>query len=206
MKGIVGIRVFNCPRVSHAKRRGFTLIETLLASFVLGVVLVSLFSTLSMGQTSFSISTAKVDLQSQVRAVLSWIIKDVRNTKDTEIDSNNPTVNHIKFRKVTGIDNNTGSITYASDYIEYIYDPVSLTLMRNEVDATGVVLKSLVFDNITQSPFYNGLEGPLQAGDIIKSWSSGGKRLIILVAGQKQLRGSTVLNFSLTEEAKVRNE
>ena len=199
-------RIFNCPRVSHAKRRGFTLIEVLLASFILGVVLVSLFSTLNIGQTSFSLSSAKVDLQSQVRAVLNWIIKDVRDTKDTEIDSNNPTVNHIKFRKVTGIDNNTGSCTYATNYIDYNYDPVSLTLTHNEVDPTGVILKSIVFYNITQSPFYNGLGGTLQPGDIIKSWSSGGKRLIIVVAGQKQLRGSTTLSFSLTEEAKVRNE
>lgn len=206
MKSIIGTGTSGYPPVSRAKRRGFTLVEVLLVSFILGVVLVGLFLTLNIGQRSFSLSSAKVDLQSQVRAVINWVINDVRDTNPIEINSNDPGPDHIKFRKVTGIDNSTGNYAVTANYIEYTYNPASFTLTRSEVDPGGVVLKSIPFYEITQSPFYNGLGGVLQTGDIIRSWDTGGKRLIIVISGRKQLRGSEILDFSLTEEAKVRNE
>lgn len=201
-----GRGIFNCPRVlpGPSNRDGLSLIEILFVLSILGIVISALFFSLTRGEFSSAVSSAKADLQAKVRSIMEWVTKDVRETNLVQIDTNNPTVDHIKFRKVTGIDD-TGSYTFADHYIEYNYDNTPAQLTRNKIDVTsGAILQSLVFDNITQSPFYVAVGVPLEqspsAGNILFY-----KKLLIVIAGQSQVKNSLTLNFSLTEEVKVRN-
>lgn len=175
--------------------------EVLVVGFISSVIIAALLLTLTTGEFSNSTISAKIDLQAKVRRIMDWIIKDVRQTNLAEINNNNPSVNHIKFKVVTGIDNITGSYALSPNYIEYNYNNVSEELTRNEVDETGLILQSWVFNNITQSPFYTAPEVPLVANGILAS-----KKLVIVIAGQNQVRNSLILNFSLNEEVRVRNE
>jgi prepilin-type N-terminal cleavage/methylation domain-containing protein len=183
------------------KNRAFTLVEVLIAALIFSVILACLFVVLNIGHISFTINSAKLDLQSYVRLVMDRIVKDTRDTNLLEINSNNPLVSHIKFRKVTGIDNVSGSYTLSPDYIEYNYDNVLSELSRNIVDANGIILRSSLFPNITQSPFYSVPGVPLVDNAILNS-----KSLVIVITSQKQAKNSLFLNFSLTEDIKIRNE
>ena len=195
-------RIFSFLRALHVKKSGFTLIEILLVGFLLSVVMAALLLSLTTVQLSNSVSPARADLQAEVRLMMDWIVKDVRQTNPIQINNNSPSGNHIKFQQVTGIDNTTGQYTLSPNYIEYNYDNVTGILSRNDI-INGVAQETWAFNNITQSPFYTQV-GPnvlLQPGDILTS-----KKLIIIIAAQKQLRQSSILNFSLSEEVKLRNE
>lgn len=195
------IEIRNYQRSLPNKSSAFTLVELLIVALIFGIILSSLFVTLNIGYLSFSVTSAKLELQSYVRATMDRLIKDVRDTNLSEINSNNPSVNHIKFRKVTGIDNNSGSYTLSSNYIEYNYDNVSGELTRNIVDVNGTILRSSLFRNIIQSPFYSAPGVPLVDNAILTS-----KSLVIVITSQKQAKNSLFLNFSLTEEIRIRNE
>ena len=202
-----GRGVFSYPRAlpNRSKGNGFTLIEVLFVVSILGIIISALFFSLTRGEFSSAVSSAKADLQAKVRSIMEWVTKDVRETSLGQINTpdNNPSVNHIKFRKVTGIDG-AGGYTFADHYIEYDYDSALSQLTRNKIDVTsGAILQSSVFDNITQSPFYVGVGPPLDPLDDGKILTS--KKLLIIIAGQSQVKNSLTLNFSLTEEVKVRN-
>jgi prepilin-type N-terminal cleavage/methylation domain-containing protein len=183
-------------------KKGFTIVEVMVAGLILSIVLGALFISLSTGELSGSISSAKADLQGKIRLIIEWITKDVRQSTIIEINTNTPTVDYLKFKKVTGIDNGTGNYTLSSDYTEYSYNSSSQELIRSQIDGTTQeVLQSIVFNNITQSPFYSDSGVPLVSGGILNS-----KKLVIVISGEKQLRGSSILNLTLTEEAKIRNE
>jgi hypothetical protein len=169
------------------------------------VLFAALFYTLNTGEIANTLSLEKINLQANLRHVIDWIIKDVRQTNLIEINSNNPSISHIKFRQVTGIDNTSGNYTVASNYIEYNYTNATFNLTRNEISATNTTLRSWAFSNITQAPFYTAPGVPLvstpgAAGNILIA-----KKLLLVIAGQRQARG-TALNLTLTEEVKVRNE
>jgi len=185
-------------RALAARRKGFTLAEVLVTAFILSVVAGALFLSLTTGEFSNAITSAKIDLQAHVRLVMDLIVKDVRQANILGINNNSPSVNHIRFKKVTGIDNTTGSYSLSANYTDYTYDPVSLTLTRSEIDAGGNVIKSIVFSDITQAPFYTALGVPLVFNGLIAS-----KKLIIVISGRRQAR--QILNFSLSEEVKIRN-
>lgn len=167
----------------------------------MGAILAALFYSLTSSEFLSVVSSAKTDLQAEVRQAIDWIAKDVRQTNLIQINTNNPSGSHIKFKKVTGIDNSTGNYALSDNYIEYDYDAVSGDLVRNEVDDGGTILQSWVFHNITQAPFYSSQGVVLAPGDILNS-----KKLVVVIAGQGQVRSSLTLNFSLTGEVKIRNE
>ena len=202
------VEIGRYPHASRVKKKGFTLLEVLVVGFILTVVMTALFLSLSTGEFSNSVGSAKADLQAKVRLILDWIVKDVRGTTLIEINTCRPlinaycpSVNHIQFRKVTGIDNTTGQYTLNNNYIEYIYSSNTQQLTRNEMDGTGLILRSWIFNNITQLPFYVALGDPLDPGDILTN-----RKLVIVITGQSQVRNALTLNFSLTEEVKIRNE
>jgi hypothetical protein len=94
----------------------------------------------------------------------------------------------------------------ASNYIEYNYNNVSSQIIRNEIDTGGSIVGSWVFNNITESPFYTAPGVPLVGtpgapGNIVIA-----KKLLVVIAGQRQVRNSLTLNLTLTEEVKIRNE
>lgn len=191
----------NFQQLSLNKNKAFTLIELLIVALILGVILSGLFATLNIGNFSFSTSSAKLELQSYVRLTMERLIRDIRDTNLLEINNNNPSTNHIKFRKVSGIDNSTGMLTFSPDYIEYNYNNVSNELSRYIVHEDGTILRNSTYSNIMQAPFYSAPGDPLAAGEILSS-----KSLVIVIASQKQVKDSLFLNFSLAEEVAIRNE
>jgi len=190
-----GIGILLYLRAGRAKKRGFTLVEVLVVGFILSVIISGLLMTLIIGDRSISISSAKADLQAKVRLILNMIIREVRQTKPSEIDSNGPRVDHIKFRPVSGFDIVTGLLTFSPDYIEYVYNVNTRQLTRNKI---GNNPQSTTFDNITATRFRSDVAEDLGPGTI-------DEKLIITITAQGQANRLT-LNFSLTEEVKIRNE
>lgn len=198
-EAIAGILVY--PRVLRVNRRGVSLVEVLVAALILVLIITTLVFTLIAGQSSNTIGAAKTDLQAQVRRIMDWMVKDVRQTSLIQVNNNAPSHGHIKFKTVTGIDNATGDYTLSTDYIEYTYDSDLKTLTRSLVDDAGTVLQTWVFDNITEPPFHSNVDVELVAGGVLDSG-----KLVIVIAAEKQAKVSLTLNFSLTEEVKIRNE
>jgi prepilin-type N-terminal cleavage/methylation domain-containing protein len=184
------------------KKRGLTLIELLVVVFIMGMIMAGLFLSLTKGEFASSVSMSKADLQAKIRRIMDWIVKDARQTNLIQINANDhdPTGNHTKFKTVTGIDSG-GNYTFSTNYIEYNYTSASEELVRHEVNETGSILQSWVFNNITQSPFYTATGVPLAPGGILSS-----KKLIVVISGESQVRGSLVLNQTLTAEVKIRND
>ena len=186
-------------RAGRTKKKGFTLIEVLVVSLILGVLTAGLLMTLIIGDRSSAISSAKADLQAKVRLILNMIIRDVRQTKPFEINSNDPRVDHIKFRPVSGFNIVTGLHIPSLNYIEYVYDVNTRQLTRNIIDASNNLLQSTTFDNITATRFRSDVTEDLGPGTI-------DEKLIITITAQSQVRKNLTLNYSLSEEVKIRNE
>jgi type II secretory pathway pseudopilin PulG len=187
-------------RGSRVKNKAYTLIESLIVGALLVVIIGAMLFFLTTSEMSNSVNSAKLDLESKVRTAINWIIKDTRETSLIQINNNDPGVNHIKFKKVTGIDLITGNYTLSDNYIEYVYDQSTCTLTRNQIH-DNTVLKSWVFTGITQLPFYVDPGVPLEPGNILTA-----KKLLVLISGQSIVKNSLALNFTLTEEVKIRNE
>ena len=186
-------------RAGRTKKKGFSLIEVLVVSLILGVLTAGLLMTLTIGDRSSTISSAKADLQAKVRMIADMITRDVRQTKPSEINNNGPWVNHIKFRLVSGFSIVNGGFTFYPDYIEYVYDVNTRQLTRNIIDASNNLIRSTTFDNITSTRFCNDVNIDLGGGAIVD------RKLIVTISAQSQANRLT-LNFSLTEEVKIRNE
>jgi len=195
----------------RTKSSGFTIIEVLLAAVLLAAILSALFLTLNVGQLSNPINSARVELQDNVRRLLYWIARDVRDTSSGEIAANSPSSEHIKFRQVQGLDTATGYYILSTSYIEYAYDAENKKITRNSLDSTGSILQSWTFENITQPPFFTrdslGAVVPLSQSYLLSN-----RKLIVDINAEKSVCtvriGQDCLNlaFSLTEEIKIRNE
>jgi hypothetical protein len=172
--------------------------------FIMGVVMAAVFLSLTTGVFSSSVSSAKADLRTEVRRAMDLVAQDVRLTYPHQIHDNNPSASHIKFKQVIGIYNtgpDAGEHQTKPDFVEYTFDSSNNTLTRKIVDDGGAVSSSLVFDNIVQPPFYTDIGVPLTAEGILNS-----RKLVIVIAGRSLVRGSLILNSSLTEEVMIRND
>lgn len=179
--------------------------ELFLALAMLGVVCAGIFVALQVGNFSVTLSSARVDLQGLVRQVLDVATRDVRQSVSWEIANNNPSAVHMKFRQVQGWNPATGALALGANYIEYTYDAASSRLARAVIDGSGAVVDTMQFANITQAPFYtvdsSGAVVPLNQADLLTS-----RKVVVTIAARATTRGGTVINQSLTGEAKVRNE
>jgi len=187
------------------KKKGVTLFEALVVVFILSLVLSGVLMGLKTGEFFFPLSAAKIDLHAKVRNLMNWITKDARQAPVWSIANNGPTDSYIKFQQVQGLDTTTGQYVLSSDYIEYTYDSTLNKIVRNVIDPAGIATKTWEAGDITQPPFYTrdsgGAEVALNKDDL----NSSGK-LIILLNGQKQVRGALNVPYSLRMEVKIRNE
>lgn len=183
------------------KKSGLTLVEILVVLFVFTIVVGALYLSLNTGQSSSAYASARADLQAKVRNIMTLIVSDVRQTTLVELNNNTPSVGHIEFRKVTGIDA-SGGYEYDTDYIEYTYDDVQETLTRTVYvsGAPGTPTQETTWDDIDELTFYADSSTPLAADDILAS-----KKIIITVKGKTTVMGSQI-DFQLVEEVKIRNE
>jgi prepilin-type N-terminal cleavage/methylation domain-containing protein len=198
--------ISNYLRESPFKRNGFSLLEPLIVSLIISIILGGLFITLNIGQFSFPVSSRKLELQAEARLAMNWIMKDLRQAISWNIASigNSPSTTHLKFNLwVWNTTINAWDVS-ATDYIEYEYDAILKKLSR-KINVAGN-LATLDFNNIIEPPFYTTYiaEGaPGNALDLNALLTN--KKLIIVITGQKIVRGALNLTFTLKSEAKIRN-
>ncbi|MCX5668540.1 MAG: hypothetical protein NTX89_00235 [Candidatus Omnitrophica bacterium] len=189
-------------------KRGISIVEVLLVTAIISLLLGSIFYLLSAAQSLRLVSTAKIEVQSEVRRAMDWIVNDVRQTVNYSIGSkdNNPLSTHIKFKKVIDYDTSGSGSALFGNFIEYTYDPTSQTIIRTDLS----IDKSWAFRNIIQAPFYTKLSdgsiviiNPVNPGNDSPIYTTG--NLIIDIRGQKQANATTNVGYALKEEVKIRN-
>jgi len=199
--------IFHLRHTSLNKTDGITIVEVLFVAAIVSLIIAGLFYALNTGEFSGTFSSAKGEIQAQVRRTLDWIVKDVRQTVSWDIAdiNNSPSPTHIKFRQVLGWDTVSETYLLSNNYIEYSFDSALNTIIRRLSDTSNTTLQTWKLSNIIQPPFYTkdsfGSVVPLNSSDLLTS-----RRLIIKIAGQKQVRGPINTTASLTTEVKIRNE
>lgn len=187
------------------KTSGLTIIEVLFSTLLIALLMSGFFYALSTGELSNTFSSAKADLQAEVRRTIDWIIKDVRQTVSWDIANNNPSDAYIKFRQAQGWDTTNNVLLLNSDFIEYVYDANAKTITRKGLDAGGNTIQAWTFNNIISPPFYTinsgGAVVALNSTDLLTS-----RRLVVVISAQKQVKGALNTSCSLTGEIKIRNE
>lgn len=203
-----GPEALRFPRALPSKRYGFTFLEVLAGVLILSIILAAILSALSIGEFSRSIGSSKADLQAYARESVDVIARDVRQTIEYEIRNNNCNSTYMKFRKVTGWDSNTNSLTFDNNYIEYDYDSATKIMTRKVIAQNGSLIETREFHDLLQPPLYttdvNGNIVDLNGGDLLNS-----RRLVIVISSQKQAKkaeGLLDIPFNLTQEVKIRNE
>jgi type II secretory pathway pseudopilin PulG len=189
-------------------KRGFNIAEALLVTAIIGLLMGSIFYLLSAAQSSRFFSSAKTEVQSEVRRAMDWIVNDVRQTINWSIGSNanDPSNTHIKFKKVIGYSTAGSGSALFGDFIEYTYDSNTNTITRTDLGTN----QSWAFRNIVQAPFYTRLlDGsivaidPVSPGNDSPVFTTG--NLVVVIVGQKQVNGASNISYTLSEEVKIRN-
>lgn len=68
-------------------RSAFTLLETLIGVVLLGGLIVVVFAVFAVGASGFKLGTARLDLQSEVRRIMTPLRQDLRNSSFQSISS-----------------------------------------------------------------------------------------------------------------------
>jgi hypothetical protein len=180
----------------------------LLAGALISLLMAVVFYLLNVAESASALSMAKADVQSEARRAIDWISKDVRQTVNWSIGSasNNPSSSHIKFQKVSGFDTaGVGSPTFGG-FIEYTFDSSSKTITRKDFSNN----RTWIFRNVAQPPFYTRkidnsvvVIDPVSSGDDSPVLTTG--NLVVVIAGQKNVKSGTVISATLSEEIKIRN-
>jgi prepilin-type N-terminal cleavage/methylation domain-containing protein len=216
------LKVSISPPRSPSKSAGFTLVELMVASVIFGVVMSALLMTLQIGEFANGVGSAKVDLEAEVRMLVDWISKDIRQAKIQDLAStdNDPRKDHIKFRfwewNSTSYNQayiyNATTDTYVN--IEYTYNNATEILSRKFQDKSGNVfyqnftgiskLNSDPGSETGKGIFYTEYSDPTN-NDFNSTILLNNRRITIAIKKEKNVRGS-ILNFTLVEEVKIRNE
>ncbi len=174
------------------------MVELLIASLITSVILAALVLSLRVGDMTDDKGSARADLESEVRGIVDWIVKDIRQAKIQELNANSPAASYIKYN-VWDWDNSTLSQKMSDLYVEYEY--ANDTITRREIDAGTVTEWS--FHNITGAPFYTTYTSAEQSFNSTVLLSS--RRLIVAVTKEAFVRGE-LMNYTLVQEIRIRNE
>lgn len=192
-------------RVLLRSKSGFTLVEALLVTGIMGIIMAGLFYVLSTGELSSVISYSRVEAQSSARRVVDWVTRDARLARVYDIGSlaSNPTNSHLKFYPVTGWDAVNKQYTLSPNYIEYTYDSNTKTLKRETIDSSGNVVNTWLFQDIVSPPFFTFDT----AGNIIDLGTEihQSRMLIVSINVRKQARGGVNIDAGITTEVRIRN-
>jgi len=189
-------------------KRGFTIVEVLLAAFIGALMVTIIFYIFITGTTLHDISSTKVLAQSEARRVSDWVSRDLRQAVGWDLVNNSPNSSHLKFRPVLGPDIASG-VGYQLDtnYIEYNYDINSHKLVRNLLDSTGAVLKSWEFSDIMTEPFFlRNISGNLISLNKNDLMAMTRKKIVSLISVNKISNRGSILSVSLTAETTIRDE
>jgi hypothetical protein len=139
-----------------------------------------------------------------------WIVKDLHQAISWNLASivnpnNNPATTHLKFNLWVW-NTNTNTWDLSADYIEYNYDSVSKKLTRTYYNDTTKNSMVLEFNDIIEEPFYTTYIGVSDPGNVLEADQlRNNRKLIIVISGQKLVRGSLYVPFNLKTEVKIRN-
>ncbi|GAW94137.1 prepilin-type N-terminal cleavage/methylation domain-containing protein [Calderihabitans maritimus] len=67
--------------------RGFTLVEVILTSVIIGLLLGGVYTLLSGGMRSWQVSEGRIDVQQNVRIAVSRIVREIREARQVHEDS-----------------------------------------------------------------------------------------------------------------------
>lgn len=177
--------VFNYLRVLPSKISAFSLAESLVVTFILGVIFFAAIVSLDTSNLSRSVTSTKLALQQQSRNIMDRIVRDVHQTGGYQISNNNPSPIHIKFKSCLGHDGI--NLLWTTEHIEYNYDAELKTLTRVDY-------------NSGQSVFFSNVEAvPFDVSRIDENVLTVTLRLL------KQVRGSIIPGVTLIREIKIRN-
>jgi prepilin-type N-terminal cleavage/methylation domain-containing protein len=190
------------PRNLPGKVRGFTIVELMVVCAIMGIMMSALLMALQAGGTTNEIGSAKVDLESEVRMLVDWISRDVRQAKIQEMNNNTPATGHIKFT-LWAWNNLTNATDLSDSYIEYSYDSANQILSRNFQDENSTIF-AVNFTNITMPPFYTSYSNE-DSNSFSNATLLETRTLIIAVKKEKIVKDRN-LNFTLVEQVRVRNE
>lgn len=189
--------IFNFLRASLNKISGFTLVEIIVTAFILVIIIGALIAVLNIGNFSNSISTAKLELQQDVRRTIDWIVKDLRQTQRTKLTVINEAGSSVLFVDLVNNeiftdpqfricqDHDGTNVIWSSNQIGYTFDALNHKVIRT--DSAGS--QSWAFNNISNLEFRK----------------IGMDMLSITVSGEKTVRGNIKPTYTLQTEVKLRN-
>ncbi|MDD5347468.1 MAG: prepilin-type N-terminal cleavage/methylation domain-containing protein, partial [Candidatus Omnitrophica bacterium] len=187
---------------SPGRKTGFTLIEAMVVFIILAVIAAALVMTLRVGDFAQSVGSSKADICSDVKMLMDWIVRDVRQAKIQELFNNTPSTGYIKFNLWVW-DNDTLAQVFSDQYVEYEYDSAGEVLTRRFIDG-GVTVNEWNFTGVMMPPFYTSY-----TNETINSFSNAtllnSRKVIVAIKRGKTVRNRP-LNFTMAEEVRIRNE
>ena len=157
--------------------KGFTLAEALVSMLILSFLAAGTLAVLNVGNMSYSTDLGLLDLQQQARLVIDGMIRELRQTRDSDITV--VSSSEINF--------NIPSETYGDPWIgpiEYYWDSTNNRIIREFPSGT----QQIIANEVTALSF-----------NLVD------KLLNIQFTCQKTVRGRD-LSFSLAGQARFRNE
>jgi len=117
--------------------KGFTLVEVLVSTLIMGILFVGIYIVLSTGDITYQVDSAFLDLQQQARQGMAWMVRELREAQNIQITVVDSDSDRISFNTFSG----TG--------IMYYRDISQNRLIREYPAGTT----TLIADNITRLKF-----------------------------------------------------
>jgi prepilin-type N-terminal cleavage/methylation domain-containing protein len=139
--------------MSRRNERGFSLVEVVIASGILGLVVLAIYSLLHASTDSYQRDTVRQTLQDNARRAMDEITADLRDADSANVLITKTTATtNIRFRKAIGYDATASVITWSS-YFEYETIPITIDvnvnhlqddyrLVRKEYDSANTLVKT----------------------------------------------------------------
>lgn len=120
---------------------GITLVETMVTVVIFSLIMTGFFAVSTVGENSFQVNRAQIELQQELRKSMETMINDLRqagNSSVIDVPANGNWYTSITFRKPVGIA--AGSINWDSNTIQYLRaGPGTLQLQRIYGGTTRIV-------------------------------------------------------------------
>lgn len=157
----------------NKERRGFSLLELMVCAVILALLMIGITGVLNIGNLSFPVDSAWIDLQQQTRQGMAAMIKELRQATtipDAVFDSNQitfyrvdkPDIDITYYRNATNnrlIREEAGTPKILANYITYLrfQRPDTNPVFKIEIRAGQTVRqKALSFPLIEQVRLRNG--------------------------------------------------
>ncbi|MCM8800572.1 MAG: prepilin-type N-terminal cleavage/methylation domain-containing protein [Candidatus Omnitrophica bacterium] len=137
------------------RKRGFTLIETLVTVGIMTIIIGTFFETVTLAQRSWIFGQARLLTQETARLAMDAMVKELRLANFVNIADNHT----VRFRVPVDTDgdnfldvDNVGRLIYGADgtanyQIQYLIDCQSGRLLRRVLDAGGNLIRERVLAN-----------------------------------------------------------